>query len=293
MRKISSVITNAIVPHKNPFYQILYIEEGELEWYIDGRFYHLFPGDAIIISPNEIQSSLKGNFPVGCHYLVQLKMNQWHPDCGLSEEQLSYMNMLLTEFSPKVIQVGSKGQTVFEHLLDTASFDGEHRAIQMQSGFLMLCSLLQEAIQRSVQESKTSLADAHEIIQRTESYINDHLTSPIKVSDLATQSGLSSAHFRRKFKAISGLSPLEYLNHIKWRAARQRLIETDDSITDIAMDLQFSSSQHFSTSFRKNFSCSPRAYRQAFLEAHEKQSFLTAEEISSRTEVYFIRMKDS
>ena len=292
MRKISTAIPNAIVPHKNPFYQILFIEEGEIEWYIEGRFYHLFPGDAIIISPNEIQSCLKGNFPVGCQYFAQLQMKHWHVDCGLTKEQLSYMDMLLSNFGPKVIHPSSKGKLIFEHLLQAACYEGEHSDIQMQSAFLMLCSLLQEEIQRSIQASKTTLVDAHEMIRRTETYINDHITHPIHVSDLATHAGLSPVHFRRKFKAISGVSPVDYLHHAKMRAARQRLINTNDSITDISLDLQFSSSQHFSTSFRKTFSCSPRAYRQAFLKAHEEQSFLSAEEISSRIDTHFIRVEE-
>jgi AraC family L-rhamnose operon regulatory protein RhaS len=112
------------------------------------------------------------------------------------------------------------------------------------------------------------------------------------VVDLADHCGLSAVHFRRKFKAVSGHSPQDHLNHIKMREARRRLIETSDSITDIAMDLNFSSSQHFSTSFRKTYSCGPRSYRKAFLKTHEEQSFLTSEEISSRIDTHFIRVEE-
>jgi AraC family transcriptional regulator len=45
--------------------------------------------------------------------------------------------------------------------------------------------------------------------------------------------------------------------------AKRRLKESDESITDIAAALGFSSSQHFSTHFKKMFGCTPTSYRRS------------------------------
>lgn len=74
--------------------------------------------------------------------------------------------------------------------------------------------------------------------------------------------GVSYSYFSRSFKSIMGMSFKEYVNYLKINEAQRMLIQTDKSITDIAMELGFSSSSHFINSFRKLNGCPPRQYKQ-------------------------------
>ena len=78
---------------------------------------------------------------------------------------------------------------------------------------------------------------------------------------MATVVGLGSTAFTEKVKAYSGFSPLNYLINIRIAEAMRQLRQTEKSLTDIALDTGFYSSQHFSTTFKKLTGYTPGHYR--------------------------------
>ncbi|NLW86704.1 MAG: helix-turn-helix transcriptional regulator [Planctomycetes bacterium] len=65
--------------------------------------------------------------------------------------------------------------------------------------------------------------------------------------------------FRRHF----GLSPKEFQMQARIDHAKHLLTQTAMSVTDVSLELGFSSSQHFATSFRSATGCSPLEWRAA------------------------------
>ena len=78
---------------------------------------------------------------------------------------------------------------------------------------------------------------------------------------LAEACALSESTFLRKFKRVTGVSPIAYANERKLNAALFRLTETDDPIVEIAYRTGFENQFYFSTCFKKKFGCSPSEYR--------------------------------
>ena len=83
------------------------------------------------------------------------------------------------------------------------------------------------------------------------------------VGKMSALAGLSVSYFQRKFKLQTGLSPYDYLIRKKIDAARQLLLHTDTSITQIACALGFSSSQHFANTFKQYEGKTPTQFRKA------------------------------
>jgi AraC-like DNA-binding protein len=81
------------------------------------------------------------------------------------------------------------------------------------------------------------------------------------LKDLARQSHLSLSRFKTRFKSETGIPPKQFILQCKLAAARERLVSTDDSICQIAMDLGFSSSQYFATVFKRLMGISPKECR--------------------------------
>ena len=106
-----------------------------------------------------------------------------------------------------------------------------------------------------------TVGEASDLMERIDHYIDSNLEYEISVQDLAGLSGFSEVHFRRQFKKITGISPNQYVAARRMDAARRMLIESSDSITDIAYNLGFSSSQYFASFFKKMSSFTPRDYR--------------------------------
>ena len=92
-------------------------------------------------------------------------------------------------------------------------------------------------------------------------YLHTKYTHPITLADLVKRSGLSQAHFERRFSKILGCSPIDYLVRVRVRAARELLEQTDRTITDIALAVGFYDHSHFTKTFKQLMSCTPFGYR--------------------------------
>lgn len=80
------------------------------------------------------------------------------------------------------------------------------------------------------------------------------------VSRLARLADLSASRFKARFKEETGIPPAEFVLRVRIEAAQQRLDQGGQSVTDIAYDLGFSSSQYFATVFKRFTGVSPSGY---------------------------------
>jgi AraC-like DNA-binding protein len=81
------------------------------------------------------------------------------------------------------------------------------------------------------------------------------------IDDLACQAALSSSRFIYYFKQATGLPPMHFLLDCRIEAAKKKLLNTATSITEIAHELGFSSSQHFANQFKQTTGMQPSAFR--------------------------------
>jgi AraC-like DNA-binding protein len=80
------------------------------------------------------------------------------------------------------------------------------------------------------------------------------------LQELAERAGMSRSIFAQKFKETVGKAPMEYLT--KWRMllAGDRLTNSSDPVSVIALSLGYESESSFSTAFKRVMGCSPRQY---------------------------------
>ncbi|GAA5009588.1 helix-turn-helix domain-containing protein [Actinopolymorpha pittospori] len=83
----------------------------------------------------------------------------------------------------------------------------------------------------------------------------------LRLADLAGAVGLSPAYLAELFTAQLGTSPARYQRRLRLHRAEMLLAETDHSVTQIAVELGFSSAQHFATAFRAESGRTPREFR--------------------------------
>jgi AraC family transcriptional regulator, activator of mtrCDE len=81
------------------------------------------------------------------------------------------------------------------------------------------------------------------------------------VEEMAALVGLGTTTFTEKVKNYSGFSPLNYLITIRIAEATKLLRRNNLSVTDIALDTGFYSSQHFATTFKKLTGYTPSDFR--------------------------------
>jgi AraC-like DNA-binding protein len=84
---------------------------------------------------------------------------------------------------------------------------------------------------------------------------------PLDVRAVAAVAHLSEAHFSRSFRAVFGETPHRYLQRRRVERSMFLLRETDRSVTDVCLDVGFSSLGTFSRTFREIVGLTPSDYR--------------------------------
>ena len=88
-------------------------------------------------------------------------------------------------------------------------------------------------------------------------------TTEFDLPTLASETGYSTRHFLRTFRATMGISPYRYVLRLRLERARQLMQKRALTLLEIAVDSGFSSHAHLSTAFRQEFGLSPSEYRQS------------------------------
>ena len=83
------------------------------------------------------------------------------------------------------------------------------------------------------------------------------------LQELAERAGMSRSSFAAKFKETVGETPMEYLTRWRMLLAADRLENSGDPISVIALSLGYESESAFSTAFKRVMGCSPRQYSRA------------------------------
>ena len=107
----------------------------------------------------------------------------------------------------------------------------------------------------------SAVEDASRRLLRARDAMDRAYAEPLDVPTLARIAHVSEAHFIRTFRATFGETPNRYLQRRRVERAMFLLRATDRSVTDICMDVGFSSLGTFSRVFRDVVGEPPSAYR--------------------------------
>ena len=98
-------------------------------------------------------------------------------------------------------------------------------------------------------------------LKRAMLLIQNSLEDEMTAEDLAEQVGSSRRQLERLFRRFLGKSPMAYRQELRLWRARDLVLGTGMSITEVAFASGFSSNSHFSARFKMLFGLSPREAR--------------------------------
>jgi AraC-like DNA-binding protein len=152
---------------------------------------------------------------------------------------------------------------IIKNLLQKICF--EHLRSPAGSTVLLSGLLLQTVAEiiRGTQLPKESLNPLHwDRMQRAIENIHEQADGTVSVDSLAQGMRLSTSHFRRLFRETHGQSPRAVHRNARIQKARELLIYSDLTVSEIAFQLGFSTVHNFSRAFKQVMGVSPTEYRQ-------------------------------
>ncbi len=92
-------------------------------------------------------------------------------------------------------------------------------------------------------------------------YIRQHYASHMKIGEMALVCHVSESHFRRLFEENIGMTPVEYLNHVRIRKACDLISKTGSSMEEIASKVGFTTTSTFNRNFKRITGTSPYQWK--------------------------------
>ena len=249
--------------HRNDGFEIVYIISGHYRWeLVNGKILDVRGRQLSMTIPNILHRGYLDHQNPG--RLVYIVFDPADPSFG------DYTHLTAAESSTlqeRMISLGNGTYSGSSNLDTTAASLFELQAAGLRSGHaaldtavicsgtvLFLLAAIQAILQNRTYEQTSPITGLVE-------YIEGHLDEPFSLARLEQISGWSRTRLYTLFSRHIGQSPNDFIQSLRCDRARSFLEERDATVTDIAFELGFSSSQYFSRVFRKYTGLSPGEYR--------------------------------
>jgi AraC-like DNA-binding protein len=175
--------------------------------------------------------------------------------------------LLLTSLPPLIHIRGSlRHARALRSVLDLITFETEAARLGGAAIGAGLCSIVLVNILRAYLAGDErprgwlgALSDQH--IGAALRLMHGNFAQRWKVSDLASEVGMSRTSFAERFRSLVGMAPLEYLTRWRMTIARDALRREDANLATIAEAIGYESDTAFSLAFKRRFGSSPGRYR--------------------------------
>ncbi len=248
--------------------KIYYIQEGKFTWMVNKKLYVLYPCDAVLVLPGMEFGSENDILEIGTFSWIHLKISKdekgkmqagsWS---NLSADEIYEIGKILQSDHSPVFQKFLEAGNIFKSI-QTEIFNQEIGYQARVNHFLDEIFIL---MARQFIRISNPGRDFPKTFMNLEEELRRNLSHQWTVEEMAAKVGLGSTLFNEKVKSYSGFSPLNYLINIRISEAIKLLKKPGISLTDIAYDTGFYSSQHFSTTFKKLTGYSPSQFRKNHL----------------------------
>lgn len=141
-------------------------------------------------------------------------------------------------------------------------FDGVGKAgpaeVEEQAIFLLERVVAQLFETRPREESSVS---NRKTVHEAECLIGKQFDQPLSLAAIARCVGSSVYHLCRTFRLVTGMALHQYRRQLRVRNGLERICESDQTLSGVAVDLGYAHHSHFTSAFRREFGCTPSELR--------------------------------
>ncbi len=222
--------------HFHRAYELIIVNEGELQVSIDQKEYVMYKNDIAFIFNNQMH---------------ELKA-------------MDHSNISIVIFSPELIghffmnYRGYVPENNIIHLSKVPNLDTLDSIYRQKSFLYDLCGRLVDNTKFLPVEHSTKTKVLHKILL----YVDRNYSEDCTLKVIAKQLQYDYAYLSKLFVQMTNMSFTEYLNHFRTSQACYQLKNSQQSISEIAMNCGYNNLRSFNRNFKSITSYSPRKFRE-------------------------------
>ncbi len=266
-RQLSNYPNYSAISHWHDDLEFIQIQRGQMNYMVNGQNVTLKEGDGIFINSRQLHHGYSMERQE-CVFLCVLL----HPDllCAndfftstfvlpfLYQQDFSYH--LLSADCPDENRILNHIREIYEHYTALPETKKEMNSFFIQSHFFQLFEALY-GISHITPEG-THPSTQLDTLKAMVGHIQHHYADKITLDDIASSGHCCKSKCSALFHRYLKKSPNQYLMEYRLNKSIELLLNTDESILEIAFQTGFQGSSYFCEAFRKNYAISPRQFRQ-------------------------------
>jgi AraC-like DNA-binding protein len=221
--------------------------------------------ELVLIGPNVCHTWVNNN----CHNLAFAETTVlFHKDLFddkfLSRNQLNFVKNLLERSQRGILFSQDEIASIKDRII----------ALDKRSGFESVVELLSILHDLSVSRNMQTLSDGsfsnkyfyynNRRIEKVFEYMNAHYNKQIGLNDISRIVNMPESSFSRFIKQRTGKTFIDSLNEIRLGHASRMLIETTDTVAEIAYKCGFNNISNFNRVFKRKKLCIPKEFRETY-----------------------------
>ena len=254
--------------HRNLGIEIVSVEEGHLPWQVEGSRQPVGPASVFFTLPWQAHGSTT-DFEPGHHFsyvIFQIEGDcfqqpgplQFPPALGFSKAQQKRLIHTLAETSRHAWPASTALAAAMRSLVRDFADGGFYCAQRCAAWAVIVFSELEKTIsEKRIQARFSGMARMKRLLAE----LDRRLDEPWTLNQMAAFCGLKRTQFMETLRRHTGDTPIGLLNRLRVERARCLLRESSRSITEIAFECGFSSSQYFARVFRSLTGISASEFR--------------------------------
>ena len=251
--------------HHHDFYELYLLMSGDVTYVIEGRRYHVLPGDLLIIGPRELHQvtirSEKAEIPFRYERYVLWVAPQMLPRLSTEQTDLArcfdigrpdYSNLIKVKTEER-----SLVQSLFQRLWQESEAAGYGADLLRSNLLTELLVTVNRLADRSAPPEPDSRASR--TVSAALDYVNLHYAEPLSLDLLADRFFVSKYHLSHEFNRQMGTSLYRYIQKKRLQIARQLLGE-GEAPSRVYGECGFGDYAGFYRAFRGEYGLAPREY---------------------------------
>lgn len=252
--------------HHHDFYEVLYIEEGKVEYAVDDKKYIIGPGDAVLIPPSTLHQLCRVIEKPSKRIILKFGINYADSFSTPNSNLLQVFELIASGYPPIISFTGAHKNRIEQNLelMNSLFLSTKYGDDLVYNERFIQTMLMVNMEYLNLSENDTQIIN-HEniIVSKTIQYITNNISSKISINDICKELSLSPSRLSHIFKEETGTSILQFIIKKRLMLAKE-LLRKGTSIIQTSEQCGFQDYTSFFRSFKKEYGVTPKSYSLEF-----------------------------